>query len=58
MKEKIKKIIPYVYKIAIVVAIVSLYNFLFSDFFEIYDSEWYVVCATFLTLIHLRKKNG
>ncbi|MDP9249315.1 MAG: hypothetical protein M3M85_02285 [bacterium] len=55
MKEKIRKVFPFVYKLAILIAISSLYTFLFSDFFEVYDPAWYVVCATFLTVIWLKK---
>jgi len=56
MKEKIKKIIPFIYKLAIVIAIFSLYGFLFGDFFEVYDPFWYAICATFLTVTYLRKQ--
>lgn len=56
MKEKIIKIIKVLYKIAIVISIAVVYNFLFSDFFDIYNPGWYVVCATFLTVVYLREE--
>ncbi len=55
MKEKMKKIFRFIYKLAILGAIFSLYIFLFEDLFDVYDSLWYALCATFLTIIYLVK---
>jgi len=56
MKEKIKKFIPAAYKIAVSLSVLFLYIFLFSDFFYVREPEPYVVSATFLTLVYLRKR--
>ncbi len=56
MEDKTKKMHSYLYKSLIVIAVASLYYLLFSEIFEVYDSGWYVACATFLTAIYLRKK--
>ncbi len=40
-----------------VIALFSLYIFLFGDFFDVGDSSvWYALCATFLTLYIYGKK--
>ncbi len=59
MKQKIKSLIPYLPKLAAVVAVFSLYTFLFGDFFDVYYDEvgWYAICATYLTIYLYGKKS-
>lgn len=58
MIQKLKSLMPYLGKIAAVVAIFSLYVFLFEDFFDVYDmSGWYAICATYLTIYIYGKRS-